>query len=285
MSVINGVERYPSLGLKVVVVGAGVGGLMAALECWRKGCDVIVLERANEISVLGNLTSKRPESHRDDSNFTPGDYFTIPPSGVTTLKYYPTMHADYHKDVYDCSISIWRPNGTCVKRTFPEWVREGRENTAAPDVKISFIKRRPVYTNMLLDQCVRLGIPVHFGQKADKVTESDSGVVIETKTGEKYEADVCLSGDGIGSGFTPDICNAPVLESGYAAARAAFPRDVIKKGSPAEELLKTVDEQPEFRTYLGDDLHLILFLTKDWVAFAFTHGASRHESGCNAFTH
>lgn len=52
-TIIDGVIRLPQLGIRVIVVGAGVGGLMAAMECWRKGCDVVVIERAAEVSPLG----------------------------------------------------------------------------------------------------------------------------------------------------------------------------------------------------------------------------------------
>lgn len=185
------------------------------------------------------------------------------------------MHADYHKDVYDCTISIWTPQGECVKKTVPEWRREGAE-TSAPDTKISFIKQRPVFTKMLYDQCVRLGIEVLFSHSAQGWTETDDGVVIETASGQKFEGDVCVAADGIGSTFDKGITGSvqPVLDSGYAAARMAFPRSVIPEGSEAARLLKTVDQEPEFRTYLGDDLHLILFLTKDYVAFTYTHEVS-----------
>ena len=39
-------QRIESSGISVLVVGAGVGGEMAALECWRQGHDVRVIERA-----------------------------------------------------------------------------------------------------------------------------------------------------------------------------------------------------------------------------------------------
>lgn len=52
-SLVDGVERCPLLDVKVVVIGGGVGGLLAALECWRKGCDVVVLEKSKDISPLG----------------------------------------------------------------------------------------------------------------------------------------------------------------------------------------------------------------------------------------
>lgn len=49
----DGVNRLPPNDIKVVVIGAGIGGLQAALECWRKGCEVVVLEKAAELSPLG----------------------------------------------------------------------------------------------------------------------------------------------------------------------------------------------------------------------------------------
>jgi NADPH-dependent 2,4-dienoyl-CoA reductase/sulfur reductase-like enzyme len=51
--IVDGVKRFPRNGIKMIVVGAGVGGLGAALECWRKGCDVVVLERSERLSPMG----------------------------------------------------------------------------------------------------------------------------------------------------------------------------------------------------------------------------------------
>jgi glycerol-3-phosphate dehydrogenase len=53
-SLIDGVQRSPPNGIRVIVVGAGIGGLGVALECWQKGCEVVVLERADKLSPLGN---------------------------------------------------------------------------------------------------------------------------------------------------------------------------------------------------------------------------------------
>ena len=39
-------KRHPETGINVLVVGAGMGGLMTTLECWRKGHNIIgILER------------------------------------------------------------------------------------------------------------------------------------------------------------------------------------------------------------------------------------------------
>src|SRR5579859_1453302 len=51
-------EGYPFIGeptgLKVIIVGAGLGGLACAIECRRKGHQVIVFENAPEIRRIGD---------------------------------------------------------------------------------------------------------------------------------------------------------------------------------------------------------------------------------------
>ena len=65
---VEGVQRYPENGIKVIIVGAGNGGLNAALECWRKGCEVVVLEKNDSLSPLGKpirswFTEDADQSH------------------------------------------------------------------------------------------------------------------------------------------------------------------------------------------------------------------------------
>ena len=44
---------YPSTGIDVLIVGTGLAGLVAALECTRKGHNVRVLERNATINTAG----------------------------------------------------------------------------------------------------------------------------------------------------------------------------------------------------------------------------------------
>jgi FAD binding domain len=44
-----------STGIKVIVIGSGFAGLACAIECKRKGHDVLVLEKFSELKVLGEL--------------------------------------------------------------------------------------------------------------------------------------------------------------------------------------------------------------------------------------
>ena len=80
------------------------------------------------------------------------------------------MHADYHQCIYDCAIHVYTPSGVPIHSTIPEWKRPGITHSA-PDVNISFLKRRPVYAQMQLDEVNRLGIPVHWGEEVISVCE------------------------------------------------------------------------------------------------------------------
>lgn len=55
---VDSVQRSPENGIKVVIIGGGVAGLQAALECWRKGCDVVVVERVEKLSPQGTCHAR-----------------------------------------------------------------------------------------------------------------------------------------------------------------------------------------------------------------------------------
>lgn len=52
-TIVDGVHRLPENDVKVVVIGAGISGLQAALETWRSGCNVVVIEKSKHLSPLG----------------------------------------------------------------------------------------------------------------------------------------------------------------------------------------------------------------------------------------
>lgn len=57
----NDVKRDPPSGIDVLIVGAGVGGLVAAIECHRKGHAVRIWERS-ESAVAGGKTTSPPSA-------------------------------------------------------------------------------------------------------------------------------------------------------------------------------------------------------------------------------
>jgi monoamine oxidase len=49
------VGSYEPTGIDVLIVGTGLAGLVAALECTRKGHNVRVLERNADINTAGEI--------------------------------------------------------------------------------------------------------------------------------------------------------------------------------------------------------------------------------------
>lgn len=49
------VGSYPPTGIDVLIIGTGLAGLTASIECIRKGHNVRVLERDNDINTAGTL--------------------------------------------------------------------------------------------------------------------------------------------------------------------------------------------------------------------------------------
>jgi 2-polyprenyl-6-methoxyphenol hydroxylase-like FAD-dependent oxidoreductase len=62
MESISGVIRAPPSGVSVLVVGAGPAGVFAALECWRKGHNVRVIERNASARTQGEIDSMEAAS-------------------------------------------------------------------------------------------------------------------------------------------------------------------------------------------------------------------------------
>lgn len=44
---------YPKSGIDVLIVGTGLAGLTAAIECVRKGHNVKIIERNSDINTAG----------------------------------------------------------------------------------------------------------------------------------------------------------------------------------------------------------------------------------------
>ncbi|KAI0202001.1 FAD/NAD(P)-binding domain-containing protein [Astrocystis sublimbata] len=269
VEVTDGVQRQPRTGIKIVISGAGIGGMFAALECWRKGIDVEILEQNDALSSLG-------------------DFFAIGPSALSTLHYYPTMLAEYNKTTWNSPIWWCSPDGRKVVSELPEWNRVGAAPHAAKDVPIvGFMKLRSQVMKMLEDQIKRLSIPILYGHKVANYEEdghSGKARVITTK-GEVFTGDVVVAAEGIGTKSHEIITghHLPFVGSGYAVIRGAFSPECIAPGSRGAELLLRPGQTPEVRTYAGENMHLLVLLTHDKIGVAFTHkeDGSAKESWAN----
>lgn len=56
-------ERCPETQLNVLIIGGGLAGLMTALECWRKGHNVVGILERSENPVCSGLFVSLAEIH------------------------------------------------------------------------------------------------------------------------------------------------------------------------------------------------------------------------------
>ncbi|KAI1324704.1 FAD/NAD(P)-binding domain-containing protein [Xylariaceae sp. FL0255] len=257
---VDGVHRLSPTGTSIAVVGAGVGGLMFALEAWRQGHDVKIFEKGSRLDTIG-------------------DTFGILPPAWTTLRYFPTMKAEFEAASYDAELSLWDYNGEkLVHIGDASWNSPDKAKHAAKDVYVPWIETRYLITHMLTTQCERLGLEIHYAMAAVSYGETDTKAVV-TLTGPQgkrdEEADIVVAADGVGTKSHHHVSGQPVkvLSSGYSVFRGIIPADVIKSEVSPRIFEKFFSApRPEFRIYLcPPETHANIILTKDFFNYVVTY--------------
>jgi 2-polyprenyl-6-methoxyphenol hydroxylase-like FAD-dependent oxidoreductase len=154
-------KRDAETHVKVLIVGAGFGGLMAALECWRKGHDVVgILER------------------NQGPNYS-GDLIIIQPSAMEVLRHWPQMCRDLEDDKVTAGTYYYRHNGELIvgpsepSYNAPEHLVERASRTGGFPY-CGAVQIRKKFYRMLLRQVARLGFRVDYGKRVDGYFEDEA---------------------------------------------------------------------------------------------------------------
>ncbi|RAK95030.1 FAD-dependent oxidoreductase [Aspergillus ibericus CBS 121593] len=257
-------KQYPATGISVLIVGAGVAGLMAALECRRNGHDVRVIERSPEQVITG-------------------DSFTIGPSAIHALDHWPQMVIENEKIANNPTISFHDLTG--ARATVPKHInyRQGQNSKNAPEQ----VHRhwRPQFHNMLLKQLSAIGINVEYGHRAVEYFEDDpagrGGIVLEN--GDRMDADVIVVADGVGSHSTSVTMGREIQArpSGEALYRTAFPVEIAMADPVVRERFPIVEgNEGPIELWTGEKIRFIIARTADTMSWALSHNdyASATES-------
>ncbi|KAI1143364.1 FAD/NAD(P)-binding domain-containing protein [Hypoxylon sp. FL0543] len=253
--IVDGVLRFPPTGSKALVVGAGIGGLMVALECWRKGIEVEVVEKADKIPLLG-------------------DIFVIGPSALTTFHHYPSMLKEYDEISHDAHLTHTARDGTQIMPWVEfEWNRKGVAQHSAYPLRVKGPVGRLRFAQMLFHQCERLGICVTFGVAVEGYEEdvakgSATAVAVD---GRRFPADLVIAADGIGTKSHGIILGHPVraVKTGFLVYRAMYSTERLK-GAPAMEVAIRNLERPALMQLSGAKVHCVFFLSKSEVFIGIT---------------
>ncbi|KAK3380972.1 hypothetical protein B0H63DRAFT_545233 [Podospora didyma] len=261
------VGSYPNSGIDVLIVGTGLAGLTASIECIRKGHNVRVLERYGDIN-------------------TAGDMYFMGLSATKFFKHWPEMAKEFKEiSMSNAWIETFKHNGS---RMIPPLKVADRLRDAGldPDTPPGRFQMRPLVYKMYVRQVERLGVQIQFGKRVvdyfeDKMS-GKAGVV--TDQGERFEADVVIAADGVGS-KSQKLVGGQVraMKSGRAMWRAAFPIHHLDKNPEVKEFFKMQknpangEEEPIIRTWLGPGTYAMTLTRSDTMIWIMNHDVTGSE--------
>ncbi|TKA76108.1 hypothetical protein B0A49_03509 [Cryomyces minteri] len=254
---------YPSTGIDVLVVGTGLAGLTAAIECTRKGHNVHILERNATIN-------------------TAGDMYFMGLSATRFFKHWPEMAKEYDSiSLHNAWIETFTHTGQVMIKPLKVSDRL-RAQGLDPDTPPGTFQMRPLVYKMFVHQVEKLGIKLEFNRRVVDYFEDEKtgkGGVI-TDDGKRYEADVVIAADGVGS-KSQKLVGGQVRArpSGRAMWRAAFPIEHLDKNPKVKEFFHMVNgTEPIVRTWLGPSTYALTLTRDDAMIWIMNHDASGSEA-------
>ncbi|KAF8535418.1 hypothetical protein BDD12DRAFT_912790 [Trichophaea hybrida] len=234
------VTSFPKTGIKLIIVGAGFGGLTAAIESCLKGHDVIVLEKAPKWEQLGDIISIGPNA------------------GQILARWDRSLVADrldalcmHHKH-----FRIHTQDG--------EWVLDQGKMPPNPERPIYNGHRADIH-RVFYEYAISLGIPIHLGKRITSYHEDDTEgkAWVTTDQGEVFKGDVVVGADGTRSRARKLVLgyDDKPKSSGYAIYRAWF--DAEEAGIGENLLTREFVANGDTHTgWLGPDVHFLVATCK-----------------------
>ncbi|GAB1194231.1 hypothetical protein APSETT444_003474 [Aspergillus pseudonomiae] len=228
-------EQYPSSGLSILIAGGGIGGLTFAIEAYRKGHDVRIIE-------------KRPNFDGYECN------------ALHSIKNWPGFYERLEAISYKSQRNVKKYDGTWVG-VWP--LGDGK------DLSMAF--NRFELHSALWEYVQELGIRVDFSTTVEDYFETDveGGVVLAN--GSMLTADVVVAADGVGSKAwslvlgTKDV----PISSGFACYRATFPAGpALDNPIIAKEFEGYVDRAS---IHAGPGAHVAVGKTSRQICYMLTH--------------
>ncbi|KAK3693148.1 hypothetical protein B0T22DRAFT_525629 [Podospora appendiculata] len=259
------VGSYPSTGIDVLIVGTGLAGLTAAIESVRKGHNVRVLERNDDIN-------------------TAGDMYFMGHSATKFFKHWPEMAQEFDQiSLHNAWIETFKHDGTpmIAPRKVSDRLRDANMD---PDTPPGTFQMRPLVYKMYVNQVRRLGVKIQFGKRVVDYYEDEqagkAGVV--TEKDERFEADVVIAADGVGS-KSQKLVGGQVraMKSGRAMWRAAFPIEHLDENPEVKEFFKMQKgesgDEPIIRTWLGPGTYAMTLTRPDTMIWIMNHDVTGSE--------
>lgn len=241
-------QTKPKTGIKVVIVGAGFGGLTAAIECHLQGHDVVVLEQFPELKPLGDIISFGSNA---------GHIFHRWSDGYVSRKFRPLCINAPYFDIrkYDGERIIQQP----TPPKLPDWPVFNGHRGELHMIVFHYAKDT-------------LGIPIRTGCKVTQYFEHKNGAGVGLESGEKVTGDLVVGSDGVRSKARELVLGYfdKPKSSGYAVYRSWFTTEKLLEDPTTRWMAENGDT---FTGWIGQDVHFLVAVLKGGrdISWVLTH--------------
>ncbi|KAJ5663598.1 hypothetical protein N7507_004329 [Penicillium longicatenatum] len=233
-------EAATPTGIKVVIVGAGFGGLTAAIECYRQGHSVEIYESFPELKSLGDIISFGPNAGRIFRRWSEG--------AITERLRALSINLENH--------------GFKIHKWTGELMHTQPPHKYDPEAPVFNGHRGELHTVIFNYAKDDLGIPIHLGHKAVEYFEDESQAGIILENGNKVTADLVIGADGVRSKARELVLGYvdKPKSSGYAIFRAWFSNEDMMRDPRTKHFCENGDT---FNGWIGPDVHFLFSTIKN----------------------
>ncbi|CAG8983023.1 hypothetical protein HYALB_00010149 [Hymenoscyphus albidus] len=231
----------PPSGIKVIVIGAGFGGLTAAIECQRQGHEVEIYESFAELKPLGDIISFGSNGGRIFHRWGNGKIAAKMQAISIDLQ---TYGFNIHK--FDTGEIIHHQKAP-------------PRNDEAPNLNGHRGELHGIVYNHAKSD---LKIPIHLGKKAIRYFEEGDKAGIELEDREVVTGDVVIGADGVRSRARTLVLGYEdkPKSSGYAVFRAWFSNKDMILDPETSHFCTNGDT---FNGWIGPDVHFLFSTIKN----------------------
>lgn len=192
---------------KIIIAGAGIGGLTAAIAHVRKNHRVCVLEQAPELGEVGAGIQLSPNAMKVLASLGVD-------RRVQAVAFEPEGgHIKHYKSAGTITYTPFK--GACEQRYGAKYLHVHRADLHS----------------ILLQAARELGVEIVLNARVASYAHAGGGVIATTADGRSHAGDVLVGADGIHSAIRAQMLGADNPEfTGNVAWRAVIPKDRIPAG-------------------------------------------------------
>ncbi|KAF2421252.1 FAD binding domain protein [Tothia fuscella] len=214
--------------LRIIIVGAGLSGIGAAISCALGGHSVTVLESAAQIAEIGAGLQITPNASR-------------------LLRHWGLSEAFWARGSVPKVLTVHRYSGAVLARQ-TEFDQKILSNYGAPFIDM----HRADLQIAMVSRAHELGVKFHLGERVVSIDFEQPSIT--TKAGNRYSGDLIVAADGLWSRCREIYLGRsdPPLPTGDLAYRIVLTIDELK-----DEDLKQWVQNPEVHCWIGPGSHVV----------------------------